>query len=170
MSYISRYTLHDHVACEVARLFSNEQNKPWLVVVGDYAGYDIRSFDGDVRAEIKVETSSSRTGCCAIERFSTDYNRPSGIDATEANRWLQIALCPDDSDTSLSWKAIQYDDVLKLRAIAKQYGTEKHCGRNSICWIVPVPVLCQYATRVFPFKTQFHEQLIQSAGGPKWPR
>jgi hypothetical protein len=148
----------------VARLYSNEQQQVYSVIVGDHPGFDISSLAGDVRIELKTESSTSRTKNISVEFKCTETGAPSGIDATKANIWLHLALTPD------GWIAIEYTDIPKLREVARKYGVVKRCARNALCWIVPLNDFCQHAKRVFPFQTQFHDQLIQSAGGPKWQR
>jgi hypothetical protein len=157
MTKESRYTLQDLVATEIARIYSNELNKPFMVMVGDFGGYDIASLDDTMRIELKVETTPIRTGAVAIEYYNTDFQHVSGILGTKADTWLHVVLEPEG--------LIAYEyDIATLRKLVIEEGVSKRSARNAICRIIPLSVFKKYARRLFPIESRFTEEIKRLGG------
>jgi hypothetical protein len=150
---MNRYLQQDLLAAQIARMYSNEYKEAFFVAIGNYPGADVQSVSGNVRVEIKTESTPIRTGNVAIEFWNTDLNIPSGILSTIANQWLHIVL------TSEGYIAVEFDvDILKKLVI--EHGVVKSNGRNSLCKIIPLQIFKGLARRIFPFKSQFLEYNI----------
>ncbi|MFZ4621875.1 MAG: hypothetical protein ACOYNS_15040 [Bacteroidota bacterium] len=148
------YILQDFIAAEVARMYSNERKEVMLVSVGDNPGWDVSSVSGDFKVEVKMESSPIRTNNVCIEYRNTELQKPSGVEATEANIWLHIALRPT------GYIAYEYQ-VNNLRELIKTAGFIRAGGYNSLCRIIDLFTFEEHAQRVFPFKTHFIQELLE---------
>ena len=145
---MNRYLQQDHLAIEIARLYSNTLGKPFVAVVGSHEAWDIQSVSGDVSVEIKTDSSCQRTKNVAIEYWNTDYNKASGILSTHATTWLHLVM------TEGEWLAIEYE-VDVLRKLCIETGVVKSNGRNSLCKIIPLEDFKKCARRIFPFESAY---------------
>jgi hypothetical protein len=141
---ISPYLFHDYICTQLARQYSNELKQPFFVSIGEYGPCDIRSADGRVRTEIKVDTSSIRTKALALEYWNTELNTASGILATEANTWLHVVL-------EASGHVAYEFSIDNVRRLALEAGVTKRAGHNALIRVVPLDVARKYARRSFPF-------------------
>ncbi|MBI5020549.1 MAG: hypothetical protein HZB59_03860 [Ignavibacteriales bacterium] len=139
---LSPFLTHDHVLTDVARYYSNLDKQPYVVMVGDYPGYDIASLSEDKRLEVKVETTPIRTGNVAIEFWNSSTNRPSGILATEANIWLHIVM---EKDGFIAYEF----DLPSLIKLVIESGEIKKGGTNALCKIIPLSIFRKSALRYF---------------------
>src|SRR6266849_5381754 len=141
--FTSPYIIHDHLVTDVARIYSNEYKVPFSVMVGDFSDYDLASFDGEMRVEVKFESTPLRTGKVAIEFWNTELNKPSGILGTTANIWLHLV--------QLETEIIAYEyDIEALRRLAIEQGEVKQGGRNALCKIISLESIRSNANRQFP--------------------
>jgi len=138
----SHFIFHDHLLTDIARIYSNEYKIPFFVMVGDFEGYDISSKSGEHRIEVKFETTPIRTNNVALEYWNTDFDKPSGVLATDANLWVHIVK--DEK----GFTAYEYD-INILRKITIECGETKPGGRNSLCRIIPLEIFKKYARRSF---------------------
>lgn len=143
---MNRYRLSDLVACRLARRYCDLYGRPFFVVVGDFSGYDMKSVDGEISIEVKMETTPRRTGNVAIEFWNTELAEPSGILGTSANLWLHII--PEGG----AFVAYEFD-VNTLRKLVIEEGVVKSNNRNALCKIIAVDVFKQHALRHFELGT-----------------
>ena len=154
---VSRYILQDHLATEVARLYSNEFKEPFFVAVGSHEPFDIASATGNMKIELKFESTPVRTGNVAIEFWNTDLDAPSAILGTKATHWLHIV----PEGTGLI--CIEHN-VDRLRRLVVEAGVVKWNGRNSLCKIIPLETFKKHAKRCFVFHSRFYSELMASTG------
>jgi len=146
----------DHVAVELARRYSEELKEPFLVAIGRFGPWDIRSISGRTTIEIKFETTPIRTGNVAIELHNSDLDEPSGINATKANLWVHICLTPQGV------MAYEYEtDHLKALVNGHSWETRDN-NVNSECCLIPLDKFSRCAKKTFHFGTHFAADLIDS--------
>ena len=152
---MNTYLKQDHLATTIARMYSNELQEPFHVAIGDFPDWDIISASGKISVEIKSETTPIRTKNVAIEFWNTDYNKPSGVLATKANRWLHLVLTPE------GFLGIEYD-TNDLRKLVIEEGVVKSNDRNSLCKIIPLEEFTKHALRVSPVVSKYLSNPILS--------
>jgi hypothetical protein len=152
---MSQFLRQDHLATSIARIYSNELREPFHVAIGDFPDWDIISASGKIRVEIKSETTPIRTNNVAIEFWNTEFDQPSGVLATKANRWLHLVLTPE------GFLGIEYD-INILRKLVIETGEVKSNDRNSLCKIIPLEEFRKHALRVSPVVSQYLTQLGSS--------
>ena len=145
---MSQYLRNDHLATSIGRIYSNEFQEPFHVAIGDFPDWDIISDSGKVSVEIKSETTPIRTKNAAIEFWNTDLNKPSGILATKANRWLHLVLTPE------GFLGMEFE-INELRKLVIETGVVKSNDRNSLCEIIPLEEFTKHALRVSPVASKY---------------
>jgi hypothetical protein len=149
--------LQDQIALEIARLYADQRRQPIFVAVGYFPDYDVISRDREFRMEIKCETTSIRTGMLAFEYWDAKENRASGALGTVATHWLHIALTPNGLE------AFEFPIAILRKMILEQGHTARTSG-DMICRLIPIEICRLYATRVFPFRTRFLDELLETTG------
>ena len=157
MTPISQYELQDHIAVELARIYSNEFKEVFFVAVGHYSDCDLVSRSGNVKLEIKCETTPIRTGNVCLEFWNTSLNKPSGVLSTKATVWLHLVL------ETQGFVAYEYD-IDTLRRLVIEHGVVKSNGRNALCKIIPLGIFKKYARRSFPLQSRFVEEVKMQGG------
>jgi hypothetical protein len=156
---LDRYSIQDHVAAEVARIYTKERGQPFFVAVGYFPSYDIISQDREICVEVKCETTPIRTGNVAIEYWNAAKDIPSGILVTKANLWVHIVL------EANGFHAYEYE-VPRLKKLVTEQGQLQCAGRISLFKTIPLKVFAEHARRKFPFNTAFAAAIKELADIP----
>ena len=152
MACLTKFEIADVRALFVARHYYEETQKPFLVSVGKFSGWDCRSTDDTMRIEVKFETTPERTGNVCIEYWNSHLDQPSGVLGTSANLWLHII--PDNG----GFTAIEYE-IPKLQKLVIETGYLRTNGHDSLFKIIPIDVFQANAKRTFKFETKVMEAL-----------
>jgi|GEM_PF-4681205 len=148
MQLFSKYELQDHVAVEIARMYSIEFKEPFFVAIGNYSDFDVCSLSKNIRIELKCESTPSRTGNICVEFWNSDLNAPSGVLATRATLWVHLVVENDSNITAYEY------DIHALRKLVIETGDIKG-NRNAIFKLIPLEVFRKHSRRSFRFDSKF---------------
>jgi hypothetical protein len=152
---MNRYELSDFIQAEVARIYAKEYQRPFHVVVGNFADCDIISADEKVSVEVKLETTPQRTGNAWIEYWNSSLNCPSGILGTTASLWLHIVPC----EGVLTAFEFNKDS---LRKLVIEGAGKLSSNSNAKFKVIPLEEFRKYALRTFEFHSAFQDEILYS--------
>ena len=155
---MDQYEIADHIAVELARVYSRESKEPYFVAVGNHSGYDLVSGSGSVRIELKTDVVASRSGNAAVEFW--DGDRPSGILGTTANLWVH--LIPSDEEEILIAYEFLVPSLLKL--CLESGRVQKAAGGTTLLKLIPLRLFKLAARRSFRMRTEFFDEITAKAG------
>jgi len=135
-------------------MYYNEQHRLYGVAIGNNSLCDIFALDGSNKKEVKCETTPLRTNQLCFENFDKIRNKPSGFAISEFDEWVHIALTPE------GFIAFELGREAFFRLIREGKGVWDE-NKSAKFRLVPLREAERYAQRVFPFKTNFAEEIFK---------